>query len=287
MRAAVSSSVTLMRSAARRRPDPTTPRARAGCRRAAGRRAGTPWSPAGGGTAWSASRLTTRIDPVAPDSRSVRAQRDGGDAAADDQVVHGPIGHARAPLHQQPGDSLAPLSRQITRRELLGCVAARLRCWRWRCTGRCRCTWGATSPRTPATRSSRRGRWRGTATRWLHHPLSLFQANTFWPLRDSLAFSDALVGYAPGRADRPRGLRRGGPLRRPVPVRLRAVLRRRLAAGARARRRARRRGGAGRGVRLLPVPPRAGRPPARALQRRDPAGAVPAHPRLPARLDRG
>jgi hypothetical protein len=28
-------------------------------------------------------------------------------------------------------------------------------------------------------------------------PLSLFQANQFWPLHDSLAFSDALVGYAP------------------------------------------------------------------------------------------
>src|SRR5919107_1250311 len=28
-------------------------------------------------------------------------------------------------------------------------------------------------------------------------PLHLFQANTFWPLPDSLAFSDALVGYAP------------------------------------------------------------------------------------------
>src|SRR3954453_10469076 len=28
-------------------------------------------------------------------------------------------------------------------------------------------------------------------------PLSLFQANMFWPQPDSLAFSDALVGYAP------------------------------------------------------------------------------------------
>jgi hypothetical protein len=31
----------------------------------------------------------------------------------------------------------------------------------------------------------------------LHQPLDYFQANTFWPLRNSLAFSDALVGYAP------------------------------------------------------------------------------------------
>jgi len=31
----------------------------------------------------------------------------------------------------------------------------------------------------------------------LHQPLHLFQSNIFWPLSDSLAFSDALVGYAP------------------------------------------------------------------------------------------
>jgi hypothetical protein len=37
--------------------------------------------------------------------------------------------------------------------------------------------------------------WGGHAL--LHQPLDYFQANTFWPLRDSLAFSDALVGYAP------------------------------------------------------------------------------------------
>ncbi|HEX4929724.1 MAG TPA: hypothetical protein VFV62_03370, partial [Gaiellaceae bacterium] len=37
--------------------------------------------------------------------------------------------------------------------------------------------------------------WIGHAL--LHAPLDLWQANTFWPLRDTLAFSDALVGYAP------------------------------------------------------------------------------------------
>ncbi|MEY2513922.1 MAG: hypothetical protein QOJ89_1280 [bacterium] len=37
--------------------------------------------------------------------------------------------------------------------------------------------------------------WDGHAL--AHQPAALFQANTFWPLRDSLAFSDALVGYAP------------------------------------------------------------------------------------------
>jgi hypothetical protein len=30
-----------------------------------------------------------------------------------------------------------------------------------------------------------------------HQPLDLFQSNQFWPLEDTLAFSDALVGYAP------------------------------------------------------------------------------------------
>jgi hypothetical protein len=37
--------------------------------------------------------------------------------------------------------------------------------------------------------------WGGHAL--LHQPLDYFQANTFWPLRNTLAFSDALVGYAP------------------------------------------------------------------------------------------
>lgn len=37
--------------------------------------------------------------------------------------------------------------------------------------------------------------WDGHAL--LHQPLHFFQANAFWPARDSLAFSDALVGYAP------------------------------------------------------------------------------------------
>jgi hypothetical protein len=40
--------------------------------------------------------------------------------------------------------------------------------------------------------------WGGHAL--LHQPLDYFQANTFWPLKDSLAFSDALAGYAPAGA---------------------------------------------------------------------------------------
>ncbi len=37
--------------------------------------------------------------------------------------------------------------------------------------------------------------WDGHAL--AHQPTRMFQANTFWPMRDSLAVSDALVGYAP------------------------------------------------------------------------------------------
>ena len=37
--------------------------------------------------------------------------------------------------------------------------------------------------------------WAGHAL--IHQPLHLFQANAFWPLSDSLAFTDPLIGYAP------------------------------------------------------------------------------------------
>src|SRR3954454_25035003 len=37
--------------------------------------------------------------------------------------------------------------------------------------------------------------WGGYAL--TQQPASFFQSNTFWPLRDTLAFSDALLGYAP------------------------------------------------------------------------------------------
>ncbi len=114
-------------------------------------------------------------------------------------------------------------------------------------------------------------------------PLHLFQANQFWPLRNTLAFSDALLGYAPA------GLIGSGPhaavvrydllflfagalaLLGDVPARTRAG---RPALGGRDRRR---------GVRLRALAARAGRPPARALERRDPARAVPAPAGLPPR----
>jgi hypothetical protein len=37
--------------------------------------------------------------------------------------------------------------------------------------------------------------WDGHAL--LHQPLHFFQANQYWPFRDTLAFSDALIGYTP------------------------------------------------------------------------------------------
>ena len=37
--------------------------------------------------------------------------------------------------------------------------------------------------------------WGGHAL--LHQPLHFFDANRFWPLKDTLAFGDALIGYAP------------------------------------------------------------------------------------------
>src|SRR5690349_12154337 len=37
--------------------------------------------------------------------------------------------------------------------------------------------------------------WDGHAL--VHQPLHFFDANQFWPFGDSLAFSDALIGYAP------------------------------------------------------------------------------------------
>ena len=37
--------------------------------------------------------------------------------------------------------------------------------------------------------------WGGHALQ--HQPLEFFQSNQFWPLDDTLAFSDALLGYAP------------------------------------------------------------------------------------------
>ena len=63
----------------------------------------------------------------------------------------------------------------------------------------------AEGPRRPA-RPGWQVAWDGHAL--AHQPLDFFQANQFWPLHDTLAFSDALVGYAPagliGSGPRPR-----------------------------------------------------------------------------------
>src|SRR5215510_14687653 len=37
--------------------------------------------------------------------------------------------------------------------------------------------------------------WGGHAL--IHQPLHFFDSNRFWPIKDSLAFGDALIGYAP------------------------------------------------------------------------------------------
>ena len=78
--------------------------------------------------------------------------------------------------------------------------------------------------------------WVGHAM--LHDPLHLFDSNAFYPHPLSLAFSDSLLGYGPAGVLR-LGHRRGArPLQPAVPVRLVAVLRRRLPARPRARPRA-------------------------------------------------
>ena len=79
--------------------------------------------------------------------------------------------------------------------------------------------------------------WGGHAL--LHQPLHFFDANRFWPIKDSLAFGDALIGYAPGGNHRQRAARRHGPVRPALPLRLRARVLRRLPARPRARPRAR------------------------------------------------
>ena len=82
-----------------------------------------------------------------------------------------------------------------------GTRAARARrsgpaCSAWSCTGRWSCTWRR-HPQGPG-RPPRRVVAGGLGGHALaHQPLHFFQSNQFWPLHDTLAFSDALVGYAP------------------------------------------------------------------------------------------
>ena len=122
--------------------------------------------------------------------------------------------------------------------------------------------------------------WDGHAL--AHQPLHFFDSNQFWPFHDTLAFSDALVGYAPGGALRVRASRGGVSLRPRVPVRLRAGVLRRVPLGPGARAGARGRRGRGGGVRVRSVSARAGRSHAGDLERRHPARARPRGPRLPA-----
>ena len=122
--------------------------------------------------------------------------------------------------------------------------------------------------------------WDGHAL--AHQPLHFFQSNQFWPLHDTLAFSDALVGYAPA------GLFGSGPHAAVFRYDLlflfayalaffgAYLLARELGLGSG--------GGGGRrgGVRVRALPARAGRPHAGDLERRHPPRAGPRCPRLPA-----
>ena len=124
---------------------------------------------------------------------------------------------------------------------------------------------------------------------WIGHalltsPLDLWQANTFWPYDDTLAFSDALVGYAPAGLSRKRARTRRSsattssscsPTRSPSSAR--TSLPRELGVGL-----DRSRGGRG-GIRVRAVEARAERPSPRHLERRHPACALPPRPWLPAR----
>ena len=118
--------------------------------------------------------------------------------------------------------------------------------------------------------------WIGHAL--VHAPLHLWQANTFWPYDDTLAFSDALVGYAPV-----------GVLRRSR-VRMRRSSATTSSSSSRTRWRSSVRtcwressalaalGAVAAGAAFAYAPWRlvAERPPSRPLERRDPARAVPA-----------
>ena len=106
-------------------------------------------------------------------------------------------------------------------------------------------------------------------------------SNSFWPLGNSLAFSDSLLGYAPGGLDRARRGGRARPLQPALPVRLLARVRGRLPARAGARPAAARRGGGRDRVRLRALPLDDERASARDLERRHPAVAVSAAARLP------
>ena len=112
--------------------------------------------------------------------------------------------------------------------------------------------------------------WGGHAL--LHQPLHFFDANRFWPTKYSLAFGDALIGYAPSGLIGSGPARGDGPLRPALHLRLRARLLRRLPARPRARARAGRSRDRRSGLRVRAVPARAGRPPAGDLERRDTAG---------------
>ena len=145
----------------------------------------------------------------------------------------------------------------------------------------------AASRPTWATRCAPPGRSPGSATRMLHDPLHLFDANAFYPHPLSLAFSDSLLGYGPA------GFFGSGTVAALVRYNLLFLFAWSLCfvgaylLGARARPAHARRAAAAARLRLRALPRHRGRPPARDLLRRHPAGAVPAAARLPARARPG
>ena len=74
------------------------------------RRAGSPWTAAGGCRAGRARGRPAGCEPSAPSSRSQRAQLAGGEAASDQQVVDGAVGHrsgrGRHAAREALGDAL-------------------------------------------------------------------------------------------------------------------------------------------------------------------------------------
>jgi hypothetical protein len=123
--------------------------------------------------------------------------------------------------------------------------------------------------------------WEGHALRT--QPLAFFNSNAFWPLPDSLAFSDALLGYAPAAL---LGEGASAALARYNILFLLAagaVVRGRLPARPGARRGSRRERGSGRGLRLRALPPGHEWAPARGLERGHPARPLPHAAGLPAR----
>ena len=116
--------------------------------------------------------------------------------------------------------------------------------------------------------------WIGHAL--LHAPLHLFQSNLYWPLTHNLTFTDVIFGYAPAGLIAAHGPHAALVVHNlAVHLHVRVRVPRRVPACARARRRRVGRHRGRRRLRVRAVEARAERAPARALERRDSARALP------------